>query len=131
MHRLVDSDAQRIGTEELRIAFESDDPLVGEVIASAARLLGIAIANWVTVLALDTVLLGGGIMEALGARYLEMIRAAFEEDVFPDRCRACSLRMTALAADAGLLGAALLARDGAKAIEAPNHRALSSLPARR
>jgi len=129
MHRLVESDPQRIGTDELRTAFEARDPLVHDVITIGARMLGIAIANWVTVLALDTVLIGGGITEALGRPYLDLVRAAFKADVFPDRCRACSLRMTQLAADAGLLGAALLARDAAADGDASNHRAFSSLPA--
>ena len=77
----------------------------------AADLLGITIANWVTVLSLETVIIGGGITEALGNPYLERIRASFEANVFPARARDCELLMTQLAADSGLLGAALLARE--------------------
>jgi len=49
--------------------------------------------------------------ERLGAPYLARIRERFDREVFPDRCRACRLLVTTLAADSGLLGAALLAQD--------------------
>ena len=53
---------------------------------------------------------GGGITEALGEPFLSRIRESFKRDVFPAERRGCDLVMTRLRADAGLLGAALLAR---------------------
>ena len=76
-----------------------------------AELLGVAIANLVTMLSLDAVIIGGGITEAIGEPYVNHIRASFDRDVFPDELRSCEIAVTTLAADAGLLGAALLARD--------------------
>ena len=99
-----------ITTAEIAEAYADDDPATCEVVNQSADLLGIAIANWVTVLSLGTVVLGGGMTEALGEPYLARIRESFDRDVFPDELRACELLMTALRADAGLLGAALLAR---------------------
>ena len=104
------------GTTTIAEAYSAGDPLTCEVVHRSAELLGIAIANWVTVLSLDTVIVGGGITEALGEPYVRKIRDAFEADVFPDLLRECDLRMTSLAADSALLGAALLARE---AITAP------------
>ena len=109
--QLTRGDAARIGTNELAEAFHGEDELTCRIIARGADLLGIAIANFVTFLAVDTVIIGGGITEALGERYIDLIRKAFERDVFPARCRACRIVATELKADAGLLGAALLARD--------------------
>ncbi len=109
--QLTRGDAARIGTNELAEAFHGNDELTCRIITRGADLLGIAIANFVTFLAVDTVIIGGGITEALGERYLDLIRKAFERDVFPARCRACRIVATELQADAGLLGAALLARD--------------------
>jgi glucokinase len=100
-----------IGTDALAEAYHRADALTRRVVDGAADLLGIAIANWVTLLSLETVIIGGGITEALGEPYLDRIRASFRADVFPEKCRDCELRMTELAADAGLLGAALLARE--------------------
>ena len=99
------------GSKQLAEAYRKGDKLAVQVVDEAADLLGIAIANWVTVLSLDTVILGGGVTEALGAPYLKRIRASFQAHVFPKRCRKASLLKTELYEDAGLLGAALLARD--------------------
>lgn len=111
LFQLTKGDAAKIGTEELAKAFHDEDELACRIISRGADLLGIAIANFVTFLAVDTVIIGGGITEALGERYLDLIRKAFERDVFPDRCKACRIIATELKADAGLLGASLLARN--------------------
>lgn len=98
------------GSKQLAKAYKSGDELAVQVVNEAADLLGIAIANWITVLAIDNVVIGGGVTEALGQRYIARIRASFKKHVFPKRCQKCRLVMTALKDDAGLLGAALLAR---------------------
>ena len=102
-------------TETLAAAIDAGDTLATEVIDEAADLLGTAIANWVTFLAIDTVLVGGGVTETLGPPYLTRIRAALDREVFPPRNRVCELRMTELRENAGLLGAALLAMEKAGA----------------
>ena len=111
LHRLIPEPQKTIGSETLAQAYRQGDALIRRVVNQAANLLGVAIANWVTVLSLDTVIIGGGVTEALGEPYMDRIRESFAKHVFPQRCRACQLVMTRLADDAGLLGAALLARD--------------------
>jgi glucokinase len=111
LSELCDGDADRLDTAALHAAYQQRDPLAVSLIDDSARLLGIAIANWVTMLAVGTVIIGGGVTEALGEQYIERIRASFDAHVFPDASRACRLVTTRLEADAGLLGAALLARD--------------------
>jgi glucokinase len=110
LHETIGGDASRLGTDELVRAYDAGDALVRSVVDRGADLIGIAIADTVTMLALDTVYVGGGITEAMGAPYVERINASFRANVFPDRCRACRFLVTKLAADAGLLGAALIAR---------------------
>jgi len=107
-------DIPELGVElgaELTRAYEAGDELARRVIHRAAELLGIAVANWVTVLAPGRVVIGGGVTESLGQPFIDLIRTSFERDVFPARFRACELVMTELAGDAGLLGAALRARE--------------------
>ncbi|MHC4966961.1 MAG: ROK family protein [Planctomycetota bacterium] len=99
------------GTAMIADAYAHGDQLTGNVVNRGAYLLGVAIANWITVLSLDTVVIGGGIAEALGAPYLDRVRESFRQNVFPKRCQDAALVMTELHADAGLLGAALLARE--------------------
>lgn len=111
LSELSGGDASRLGTKELAQAYHANDELAGEVIDRGARLLGTSIANFVTFLSVDTVIMGGGLTEALGERYLEVIRESFRQDVFPERCQQCEIMLTGLASDAGLLGAGLLAME--------------------
>lgn len=111
LRELTDSGKNKIDMNLLCKAYSRGDSLTQNVINKSADLLGIAISNWVTMLALDTVILGGGITESLGQAYLDRIIAAFEADVFPSRCRECRIVRTRLEGNSGLLGAALLAQE--------------------
>ncbi len=97
-------------TSAIAEAYRAGDQTTCDAVNRSAELLGVAIANWVTMLSLDAVIIGGGITEALGEPYIKHIRESFNRDVFPDELRTCEISLTTLAADAGLLGAALLAR---------------------
>jgi glucokinase len=99
------------GSKALASAYDAGDELAVEVVNEAADWLGVAIANWVTVLSLGRVIVGGGVTEALGKPYLKRLRAAFERVVFPPELAKCEIIATELEDLAGLLGAALLARE--------------------
>lgn len=101
-----------VGTRLLTEAFATGDELAVDVVHRAADLLGLAAANLVTVLAIDRVLLGGGITESLGDPFVDRVGASFRRNVFPaSHGVACEVRMTELRNNAGLLGAAMLARE--------------------
>ena len=100
-----------IGSDALRQGYADGDPLTRSIVERSADLLGVAIANWVTVLSLKHVVVGGGITEALGRGYLARVVGSFRANVFPPELQDCEILMTELTADAGLLGAALLARE--------------------
>jgi len=65
----------------------------------------------VTVLSLPRVILGGGLTEAIGKPFVSEVKKSVKEYVFPDRCRQVEIVASELEDDAGLLGAALLARE--------------------
>jgi len=90
---------------------DDEDPLAADLVEHAADLLGTGIANVVTLLGTDVIVLGGGLVELGGEAFVARIRAAFDRHVFPPACRAAALRTTELRSDAGWLGAAMLARD--------------------
>ncbi|MCE9592075.1 MAG: ROK family protein [Planctomycetes bacterium] len=92
-------------------AVAKDDPLTIEVLKSAAEHIGIAIANVVTVMSLPCVVLGGGLTEALDKRWTEWVAESFENHVFPPELRHCKIVTSKLGDDAGVVGAALLARE--------------------
>ena len=96
-------------TKDLVREFQHDSAIT-EAIYESARRIGTGIANVITLLSLNCVVLGGGLTEALGDTYIELIRERFIDDVFPVHCKQCELRKTILGPDAGLLGAAALAQ---------------------
>jgi glucokinase len=89
-------------------AYEKDDELVRKVVDRSAELLGGAIANLVTVLSIDCVVLGGGVTEALGEPYVARVRKGFDRVVFPSSLRRIDFLASTLNDDAGMLGAAML-----------------------
>jgi len=109
LHRLLEGEPEtNFGSSVLAEAYEREDPLVRRVVHHAADLLGLAIANWITVLAIDTVVLGGGVTEALGKPFAARVRKRFEERVFPAECRRCEILVSELGDSAGVIGAAML-----------------------
>jgi glucokinase len=100
-----------VGSGVIAECLQKGDPLVTSVVNAAADLLGLAIANFLTVLSLPTVILGGGVTEALGKPWLHRVRESVEQHVFPSSLQKCEIRASELGDDAGLLGAAMLARE--------------------
>ena len=101
---------EKLKSKLLAEAWEQEDALAREVISDAARHVGVAIANAVTLLSLPCVVVGGGVTEALGEPWMEMIRSSFREHVFPAELAETQLVASELEDDAGVVGAALLAR---------------------
>lgn len=107
---LTGGDLTKIRSKVLAEALEKRDELTVSVVRQAATYVGIAAANAVTLLSLPCVVIGGGMASALGRPYLEWVREAFMERVFPRKLRKCRVVLTRLHDDAGVVGAALLAR---------------------
>jgi glucokinase len=99
-----------VGSSAIAECYASGDELAVRVIDDAAELLGMAIANAVTLLSVRAVVLGGGVTEALGKRYVDRVRESFEWNVFPSTLKKCHLVVGQLGDAAGVLGAALLAQ---------------------
>jgi len=97
-----------ISTSTIESAFMTGDEL-DRLIHDGAKRIGTSIANVVTLLSLDCVVLGGGITETLGKQYIDLIQAQFKADVFPSSLQNCGFKMTQLGPDAGLLGAYAIA----------------------
>jgi len=111
LHRLIAEKADESGaisSSMIARAYEKDDELVRKVVDRSAELLGGAIANLVTVLSIDCVVLGGGVTEALGEPYVARVRKGFDRVVFPPSLRRIDFLASTLNDDAGMLGAAML-----------------------
>lgn len=108
LRELVDGDLDRMSPEVIVRAAEQGDEVAQEVLAEAGRLLGIGVANLVTLFSPDVVVIGGGVAKA-GEWLLAPIRETVRL-----RCRVTPLdrvRITAarLGDHAGAIGAAVWA----------------------
>lgn len=111
LHTLRRENDGVIGSKQLASAFEAGDAAAVETVEHAAMLLGASMANVVTLLSIDAIVVGGGVTEALGDPFLELVRASFRRFVFPSRLQSTAILMTELRDDAGVVGAAILARE--------------------
>lgn len=99
-----------IGSKAIHALYAEGDELTRTIVDASAELLGLVIANQLTMLSLRTVVLGGGVVEALGKEYVAAVTASVRSHVFPSTLRKVDVLKTQLEDRAGVLGAAMLAR---------------------
>jgi len=112
--------AEAAGGEMLRSnaiadAYRRRDPLTCDVLAGAQAALGLLTGNIVNLLDPGVVVFGGGLIEALGPRFVVGIRrAARPRFLLKADARRVRITMARLGDDAVALGAGLAARAGAR-----------------
>jgi len=109
LHAMASGDLSRLTSASLEEAAEAGDPAAKEIYDAAARHLGVATANQVTVLNPARLILGGGVLN-----HCPGLRRRVEEHVTAftnaNARKAVQVKPAALGDDSGLIGAALLAR---------------------
>jgi glucokinase len=113
LHLLTGGDAGRVTPREIATAARDGDIGAAAVITRAAVYLGVGVANVVTIVHPQLVVLGGGVA-ALGDLLLDPVRRIIRERVRmfpPDDVR---VELSALGDRAGVLGAVALAKEGVK-----------------
>lgn len=104
----VGTDVSKIRSSVIAEAIENGEKKVEDIVRKAAYLTGIAIANLINILSPELVILGGGLVEALGKIYQEEIQRAVKEHAMPFLRKKVSIEIGKLGDDAVALGAALL-----------------------
>jgi glucokinase len=79
LHESVDGNADRVTVREMSACADQDPPLK-EALIDAAKAIGIAAANVVTILHPDMIVLGGGVAE-MGPLLTETVRQVIRERV--------------------------------------------------
>jgi glucokinase len=92
-------------------AARAGDEVAHAILDHAARYTGMGVANLISVLNPEAVILGGGIVHAAGDRFVERVRSEARRWAQPIAATRCRIERTTLGEDAGLLGAARLALD--------------------
>jgi len=111
---IVGEDLSKLKSSHLRKAVQQGDKLVKKTLEEASRYIGIGIANLVNIINPEYVVLGGGVVDALPEEMFDPILASIKEYTFPGAERRLKVVVTKLGDDAGITGAAVLARQNAK-----------------
>ncbi len=108
---LTKGNTKRLTSGVLAKALRKGDPLVTEIMARAQWYLGLLTASIVNFIDPEMVVFGGGVVEALGEQFMEPIRVTarqyFIQQAGAERVQIVPAK---LGDDAGVLGAAVLAR---------------------
>lgn len=107
LHQLVDGQRDHVTTKLMSIAAESDDA-VREVIVRAGQFIGIALANVITTLHPDIVVVGGGVAQ-FGDTLFQPIRNSIQERVRMFPTESIEVLPSKLGESAGVMGAVSLA----------------------
>ena len=100
---------ERLDSSALGKAYRDGDPLARRAIAHSARYVGIAVADLFNVLSPELFILGGGVVEDLGAPYLAAVRETARKFAFSSELAKIRVVSSRLGDDAGILGAAFAA----------------------
>jgi glucokinase len=99
---------------DLRKAIRKGDGFVENVIEEAAEYTGIAVANLINVFNPQTVVLGGGVIDALGDEMMAIIVETAEDYVMSGTGKGIEIVASKKGDDSGIIGAAVLARKAAR-----------------
>jgi glucokinase len=103
--------SERLKSGDLAVAFTQGDPIVVKEVHRAARYLGLGLGGLANVFGPELMIIGGGVAAALGVPYIELVRSAARSQILVDPDGRIKIEPAALGDDAGILGAALLARE--------------------
>jgi glucokinase len=101
----------RLKSGDLAEAVAAKDAVAVRAVERAAYYLGLGLGSLVNVLGPEIVIVGGGVAEALGESWVDMVRASARTQILTDPHGQIKIVRAALGDDAGILGAALLARE--------------------
>lgn len=114
--RLAQDMAGVINFERVVQAAQEGDQLALTVLQETAKILGAAIASVINLLNVEIVVIGGGVMTA-GELILQPIRDEVFRDAIAPSQACCRIVAAKLGQQAGIIGAALLARDSLQEYE--------------
>jgi glucokinase len=116
-HRTILTDILRgdllaLTSRDLAMAIAESDPVAIRAARRSARYTGLAIGGVVNLLDPAIVVIGGGIAEALGSRYIEFAAEIARRQILGSEAKRVPIVASQLGNDAGLLGAAMTAFAG-------------------
>jgi glucokinase len=101
----------RLKSGDLADAVAAKDLVALTEVQRSAHFLGIGMGSLINVFGPQIVVVGGGVAGALGEHYIELVRIAARTQILTDPDEVIRIERAALGDNAGILGAALVARD--------------------
>jgi glucokinase len=101
----------RLKSGDLAEAVMAKDEVALREVERAAHYLGVGLGSLINAFGPEIVIVGGGVAAALGDPYIELVRASARAVVIIDPQATIRIERASLGDDAGILGAALLARE--------------------
>lgn len=108
--RVAGTDLANIRSGAIAEAIEAGDRVVETILREGARYLGLALSGVANLLLPDTIVLGGGLVEALPQVFLTEVTGELQRRVMPAFVGSLNVKLAELGDDAGVLGAAAWAR---------------------
>lgn len=109
--QMLGEDLKDLRSGDIRKAIRRGDKVVEKIVEEAAEYTGIAVANLVNLLNPEVVVLGGGVIEALGDEMMPAITKSAKSHIMPGLFKNVEIIASKLGDNAGITGAAVLARD--------------------
>ena len=100
-----------IKSKALAAAVKANDKVVVKRVSDACEVIGATLASLTNLLNVDEVVLGGGLIEALGNFMTPKIRTAFNQNLLAETAKAVKLIQSKLGDDAALYGGIVLAEE--------------------
>lgn len=107
----LENRGSRLKSRDLAAAVSGGDAVAIEEVHRAAHFLGLGLGSLINVLGPELVIVGGGVTNALGMPWIELVREAVRIQVLVDPEHRIKIEPSTLGDDSGILGAALLARE--------------------
>src|SRR5260221_570095 len=111
---MLGDDLEDLRSGDLRKAIRRGDKFVDRIVESAAEYIGIATSNLVNILGPEVVVLGGGVIEALADEMMSVIIETTKDYAMPGTLKGVEIIASKLGDNAGITGAAVLARKETK-----------------
>jgi glucokinase len=111
---MLGDDLSDLRSGDLRKAIRRGDKFVDKIVEEASEYIGIAVANLMNILNPDVIVLGGGVIEALGDEMMGVIVETAREYALSGTNKDVEIVASELGDSAGITGGAVLARQEAK-----------------
>ena len=102
------TDLAKIRSSVIVAAIKNGDKMVEGVVRKAAYYVGIAVGNLINVISPEAVVLGGGLVEAMGELYLDEVKRAVKDHAMPFLRKKIRIVTAKLGDDAVAMGGAML-----------------------